>query len=380
MRVLHVHSGNLYGGIETVLVTLANSSDLCPAMEQHFALCFEGQLSENLRAAGAQVYLLGGVRIRRPKTLLKARKTLSSLLKSFDLVICHSAWSQAIFGPVVRAVQRPLVFWLHCAPDGRHWLERWARRVQPDLVICNSHFTRSALTNLYPRVPAQVIYYPVASLCSNHSLADRGLTRAELNTPEDAVVIVQASRMESWKGHSLLLTALGKLADVPGWVYWQVGGVQRPSEISYLEMLKSVVSQMGIADRVHFLGQRSDVARLMAAADIYCQPNTRPEPFGVAIVEALYAGLPVVATAMGGPAEVVDQSCGILISPDEGVLVSSLKLLIEDQVLRRSLGMAGPARAEKLCDPQQQIIRLYKAFSSISSLSAGQQSQIQRSA
>ena len=48
------------------------------------------------------------------------------------------------------------------------------------------------------------------------------------------------------------------------------------------------------------------VPRLMAAADIYCQPNTTPEPFGIAFVEALAAGVPVVTTAMGGPLEIVD--------------------------------------------------------------------------
>src|SRR2546422_5237601 len=56
MRVLHVSSGNLYGGIETLLLTLARHRNLCPGLDQHFALCFEGRLSEELAAVGARVH------------------------------------------------------------------------------------------------------------------------------------------------------------------------------------------------------------------------------------------------------------------------------------------------------------------------------------
>ena len=68
---------------------------------------------------------------------------------------------------------------------------------------------------------------------------------------------------------------------------------------------------------MRFLGQREDVPRLMAAADVFCQPNTGPEPFGIVLVEALYAGLPVVTSGFGGAAEIVDQTCGVLTAPGD---------------------------------------------------------------
>src|SRR5713226_7522255 len=109
MRVLYVHSGNMYGGVETLLATLARHRDLCPAMEPHYALCFDGRLSEELTAAGVPVHLLGKVRIRQPLTVLRARRMLGDLLlrEHFDLVVCHSTWSQSIFGPIVRAARLP---------------------------------------------------------------------------------------------------------------------------------------------------------------------------------------------------------------------------------------------------------------------------------
>jgi glycosyltransferase involved in cell wall biosynthesis len=101
-----------------------------------------------------------------------------------------------------------------------------------------------------------------------------------------------------------------------------------------------------------------DVARLLAAADIHCQPNTGPEPFGITFIEALYAGLPVVTTAIGGALEIVDGSCGIMIElNDPAALAEALGRLIEDRELRTRLGAAGPARATALCEPRAQLRR-----------------------
>ena len=137
MRVLHIYAGNLYGGIETMLATIARSPDLCPSLESHFALCFEGRLSDEITSARAPLYRLGAVQVRRPWTVWRARRALAEALRrdSFHAVICHSPWPLAIFGPVVRAAGRPLVFWLHEYLSGRSWIEKWARRCPPDLAI-----------------------------------------------------------------------------------------------------------------------------------------------------------------------------------------------------------------------------------------------------
>ncbi len=122
MRVLHVHSGNMYGGVETLLVTLARHRDLCPEMEPHYALCFEGRLSEELTAAGACPPAADGV-----ASATKARRLLRR--EQFNLVVCHSTWSQSLFGPVVHSLDLPLVFWLHGATNGLD-LAMWHPRVQ----------------------------------------------------------------------------------------------------------------------------------------------------------------------------------------------------------------------------------------------------------
>ncbi|MCP9494500.1 MAG: glycosyltransferase family 4 protein [Pyrinomonadaceae bacterium MAG19_C2-C3] len=367
MRVLHIYSGNLYGGVERVLVTLAQHRDLCPAMRPHFALCFDAQLSTELEATGAPVHRLGNVRVSQPFTVLRARRTLANLLRSeqFDCVICHSAWSQAIFAPVIHEAKVKQVFWLHDAITGSHWLERWARRTPPDLAICNSKFTAGTLPNLYPETNFEVINYPVAPSDENHSQSDCVALRAKLSTADDATVIIQVSRMERWKGHVLHLEALAKIRGVPDWVCWIVGGAQRPHEAAYMEELKHLAARHGITDRVRFLGHRTDVPKLLAAADIHCQPNTGPEPFGITFIEAMYAHLPVVTTAMGGACEIIDETCGALVPPfDFTSLATTLKRLIKSRELRVKLGTAAPARALHLCAPQTQMKRLYQVLAS----------------
>jgi glycosyltransferase involved in cell wall biosynthesis len=172
--------------------------------------------------------------------------------------------------------------------------------------------------------------------------------------------------MEEWKGQRLHLETLGQLRDLPNWVCWIVGAAQRPQEAAYERELHAVAKQHGIEERVRFAGQRSDVPRILSAADIYCQPNTSPEPFGLTLIEALQAGLPVITSAMGGATEIVNDSCGILVPPGSiADLASALKLLVNDAELRRRMGASGPARARELTDPAVQLSRLRNALAGL---------------
>lgn len=367
MHVLHVYSGNLYGGIETVLVSLARRRD--DRLNHAFALCFEGRLSRELEALGAPVHQLGEVRMRRPNSLRRARSRLGELLDAgtYDRVICHAAWSQALFGGVARRIGVPLVLWVHDAMRGNHWTERLAKRTSPELIICNSHYTAILLPALYPNVPITVLYAPVETAASRSSSEDRRGVRLELETADDAVVIVQASRMQRWKGHETVLAALSRLRSNPRWVLWIVGGPQRTEEREYQQVLVAAAHQLSIADRIRWAHERADVRRLFAAADVYCQTNLTPEPFGMVYVEALAAGLPVVASRGGGVVEIVDESCGMLVpAGDADALAQTLERLIADDAYRTSLAALGPLRARRLCDPDMQIARLRQMLASVS--------------
>jgi glycosyltransferase involved in cell wall biosynthesis len=122
------------------------------------------------------------------------------------------------------------------------------------------------------------------------------------------------------------------------------------------------VKDFGLSSRIQFLGARSDIPEVFGAADIFCQPNTGPEPFGIVFVEALYAGLPVVATRMGGAAEIVDESCGLLAEPDAQSVASALHRIVVEKELRQRLADGGPERARQLCDPGARIREIATAI------------------
>lgn len=365
MRVLHLGAGNLFGGVETFFVTLAKLRHLAPDMEPEFGLCFRGRLWDELTAAGVPVFDLGEVRVSRPWTVLRARKRLRQVMteRRFDVVVIHSGWVQLVFAPEVRRNGVRLAFFAHGPTDRPTLLDRWAARTRPDVVIANSRFTATSVPKLFPGVPTEVMYLPVQVELPADRDGTRAAVRADLGTPESAVVILTACRLERWKGHTLLFAALGELRELPGWVSWIAGGAQRPSELAYLNEVKGMADRLGVADRVRFLGQRSDVPRLLAAADIHCQPNTGPEPFGITFVEALAAGLPVVTTAIGGAMEIIDDSCGQLVPPaDPNALAKALHRLFADGELRRALGAGGRTRALALCDPATSLPRLATAL------------------
>lgn len=362
MRVLHVASGNLFGGIETLLITLAAQRAQLNGVEFGFALCFEGRLSNELRHAGARVAMLNAVRFSRPWTVWQARSRLAKILatETWDAVICHGCWLHALAAPAVRKARLPLIFWAHGIEDGRSWLAWMARRYPPDLVLANSKATReSMVANMFPAVATEVLYLPVAPPILNDAPRIRAETRAELGATNDTVVIVLACRLEAWKGHELLLNALARIKSTPNWTCWVIGGPQRPEEEVYLAELRRQVKQYGLDSRVQFLGQRSDVPELFASGDVHCQPNRGPEPFGIAFIEALYAGLPVVTMAIGGALEIVDETCGVLV-PEGNVsaLSAALEILVIDSRRRQELSRGGPVRATQLCDPNVRLSEL----------------------
>src|SRR6185503_6510780 len=325
MRVLHVHSGNLYGGVETMLLALAAFRSAAPAMESRFALCFDGRFSREMTDAGVQVDALSPVRFSRPWTTWRARRRLAALLAADrpDFVLCHSDWSQALAGPVVQRARIPLVRWFHAPPAGTHWLERLAAWSRPDFVICNSDYTAQGVAARHGDVPRATIR--PAALLAPAVAGNRDRVRASLGAGPEAIVILQVGRVEPGKGHAVLFQALARLADRDHWVAWEAGGAQRDSEVRYLGVLSLAAAQLGVANRVRFLGERPDVAELYSAADIYCQPNTRPDSYGLTFIEAMHAGLPVLTSRLRGAIEPVSDTCGVLVAPgDPDALAAAL--------------------------------------------------------
>ncbi|WP_375770770.1 glycosyltransferase family 4 protein [Archangium gephyra] len=357
-RVLHLAAGNLYGGVETFLVTLAKSPR---RLEHRFALFFEGRLATELREAGASVEVLGPARLGRPWTLVGPQLRLRRLLRAWspELVVYHSTWLKLVAAPALLGYRQAL--FVHNQVDPHHRLDRLMARFPPDALLTNSEFTAGSVSALVPRPAPLVAGCPVEDRIPKEPEM-RQAVRQELGVAEGTTLILQLSRMEPGKGHALLLEALARLGRDAAWECLVVGGAQRPEERAYEERLRAQAAQWGLTDRVRFLGQRADVPRLFTAADVFCHPNVVPEGFGIVFVEAMYAGLPVLTTDMGGAREIIDETCGARVAPRAEALAEVLARWVADPGARRALGHAGRERAERLYLPSVRVRLLEDAL------------------
>jgi glycosyltransferase involved in cell wall biosynthesis len=350
VTLLHVAAGNTYGGIERMLVTLASTAH--PAVRQEFAVSFGGRLEQELRDAGVVVHRLPSPRASRPLMIWRARRAFMAMQAKAapDVTIFHSAWPHAMFAGTARSGGARICFWQHQPITAPAWPDRWARFVRPDVAVFNSRFTQARPA--FADVPGRVIYCPVAEPSAVNAEERRSL-RAALGAGDGDVVVLMAARLERWKGHEVLLKAAKLLpADVPVRIW--IAGASQASGSRYASELAAAAADL--RGRVSLLGERDDVATLMRLADVYCQPNLKGEPFGIAIAEAMRAGLPCVVSAGGGAGELLDESCGVVVAPgDAAGIATALERLAADPAARRRIGEAAEQQASRLTDPAGRI-------------------------
>jgi glycosyltransferase involved in cell wall biosynthesis len=169
--------------------------------------------------------------------------------------------------------------------------------------------------------------------------------RAELGLPEQAPVIVTVCRLFPSKGAGELIRCVPSLrGEFPEVRLVVVGGEMT---LGFRSELEQLAHSLGVADNVKFTGLRDDVARMMAAADVFAMPSLG-EPFGLVYIEAMAMKLPVVALDSGGAPEVVEHGVtGLLAAPgDRDALLAHLLELLRDPKLRHSMGERGRQTVE----------------------------------
>jgi glycosyltransferase involved in cell wall biosynthesis len=163
--------------------------------------------------------------------------------------------------------------------------------------------------------------------------------REQLGGSETRPLVLTPARLDAQKGHRVLLKAI---VSVPDAVFVLAGeGHER-------EPLEGLAAQLGIAERVRFLGRREDVPQLLATCDVFALPSLY-EGSSLAVLEAMAAGVPVVSSAIGGTDELIeDGESGLLVPPgDADALAAALRWVLGDPELRESLAARARERVER---------------------------------
>ncbi len=353
------HSGELGGG-ELSLFDYAGTTRL-PAQVAVFE---PGPFFDRLEEAGiaAEVIAAGSVlNVRRDNGIAKVLGIVPSLTRSILALARRMRRAQLVYANSQKALvvaalangiaRRPLIWHLHDIMTATHF-SGTMRRVAIGLsnrfathLIANSHATEVSYRQAGGKLPVTVIHNGIDP--APFADVDRSGVRAALvrdaGIPEEAPIVALFGRLSSWKGQDVALAAI---AAVPGAHLVLVGSAMF-GDGAFEASLRRDVTALGIGDRVHFLGFRSDVAALMTGVDVIVHASTAPEPFGRVIAEAMMAGTPVVASAAGGAIEIVEDGTGVLVPPgDVGALAAAIRHLIADPVA--AVAMAQRARATAL--------------------------------
>jgi glycosyltransferase involved in cell wall biosynthesis len=350
---LFVQSTTEVGGAESVLLNLFRASEELRRRSVVATLGYgSGDLPEQLRRAGALVITFKMPRLRYGWRLLPVFRDLRALVRRAGVraIVGNGAHPSAVGGVLARLSGARSVFLVHqiCDYPLRANDPRLvAALLAPcDLLIAVSRAAETAVARLRPRTPHALVHNGTA--VRDVSPAEAQTARAELGARPADTLIGVFGRLQRSKGHDVLIDAFARIArDRPNLRLAVVGGSVFGLEPEYADELKRAVNRLGLGDRTVFTGFRSDIPRLMAACDIVCNPSRAPESFGMAVVEAMMLGRPVVAAAGGGPSEIIaTEEHGVLVPPgDVPALAAALAVLADDPERRRRLGAAARVRA-----------------------------------
>ncbi|WP_068815533.1 glycosyltransferase [Phormidesmis priestleyi] len=317
MKILFLDHSGVLGGAELFLLDVARRyQDSCLV-----GLMAEGSFKARLEQEHIPVRVLNkqAIAVNRDSSIWQSLMSLrqivpliaevAALSREYD-VICTNTAKALVVGAIASLFsRRPLVHFLHDILTVEHFSQINVRLV-PGLtnrfaarVIANSKATQTAFVSAGGNAKlTEVIYNGFVPERFQTSSANELQLRQELEL-EGRFVVGNFSRLSPWKGQHVLLEAL---AHCPDNVTALFVGDALFGEDEYVDCLHQQVAELGLHDRVKFLGFRADVSELMSACDLVAHTSTSPEPFGRVIVEAMLCQRPIVATAAGGVVELIE--------------------------------------------------------------------------
>lgn len=337
-RILYVITLPDLGGAQTHVRSLIARA--CREYDVHLATSARGPLTEDVQAYGATVHLVPGLaRAIDPLADLRAINACVDLVHKINprLIHAHSSKAGVLARVAARIARVPVIFTAHgwgFAP-GVPAMQRLAVWVSEMLtarlaakIICVSHYDRR-LAERY-RLGGRDL------LVTIHNGLDCEADRAAPD--RQPVDIVMTARFHRQKDQQTLVRAFALLNRSDARLVFIGAGPELPA-------CRALVRALGIEARVRFLGERRDIAALLAQAQIFALIS-RYEGLPISILEAMRAGLPVVASDVGGVCEALEHGVTGLLTPrgDVQAVAAALQTLLADPQLRRRMGEAGRQR------------------------------------
>ena len=376
LRVAYIDHCALLSGGELALARMLPAL----AVDAHVVLAEDGPLVQLLEEIGIETTVL--LMRQRTRSLSRSRVvpgvdvvrgvmdtaryvwSLRRWLKVRDFDVVHTnSLKAAVYGGIAGRLAGIPVVWHVRDRIADDYLPRPAVRLVrllslrlPSSVIANSRATSATLPR--PRRALSEVLV-LADATNMHDDQTRERVHVVYNAAEfsqvakrpsvehDELVVGIVGRLAPWKGQDVFLRAFAEAFPTGGRAI--LVGSAMFGEQEYERMLHELAHTLGIEARVEFVGFRDDVPAELRKLDVFVHASVIPEPFGQVIIEAMAAGLPVIASGAGGPLEIITEGVdGMFHKPgDAADLASVLQRLAKDADLRRRLGQAAYASVER---------------------------------
>lgn len=359
VRIAHLIESDGPGGAERVVADLATHLQASGASNVVFLPAEgEGWLARQLAGSGVAIEHF---RLNTPVSPACAR-SLASAFRRHGIDVAHShEFSMAVYGAWaswLAGVQH--VITMH---GSRYYANRLRRRIAMRAAVAVSGRTVAVSNNLAAQLSndlhvARSRFAIIANGVRHPEVASSTLRQELQLGPEDRL-LVSVGNLYPVKGHRFLIDAMSLLANRYPTLHLAICG-----RGELFETLKAQAARRGVERRVHLLGLRSDIAAVLAAADVFVHPSVS-EGLPLALLEAMFAGRPIVASDVGEVAiALAAGDAGILVTPgDFEELAAALDRLLRDPERARTIGQRARRRALKEYGVEQMVGRyvdLYK--------------------
>jgi glycosyltransferase involved in cell wall biosynthesis len=343
IRVLIVIKGLGHGGAERLLLDTVTSADTAAFdYEIAYVLSSADALAPAIRTHGIPVHALGATGNVDLRWMRRLRELLAR--GQFDIAHFHLPYTAALGRLVVLSLPartRPLTLytehslWDKVSPPVKA-LNRLSIRTDRSLIAVSEAAYEALPSRLRHR--ARIVVHGIDRSESQRAMVQRDEIRArlrrELDVPERSLLVVTVAGLRAEKGYDVLLDAAHLVVRRGLPLHFAAAG-----EGALHDEVRARHGALGLDDRFRFLGHRSDALELIAGADMFVLAS-RQEGLPVVLMEATSVGTPIVATAVGGVPQVIeDGRNGIVVPPgDPEALAGALERLATDPDLRAELG------------------------------------------
>ena len=329
MKVLYLLNFAGKAGTERYVETLVKYLSADGLVEPYFAYNEGGLLVERLEAMGVPCRR---VEMRR-RFDKKAARDLAALCAEWDIELVHCHYLREHYTALLakKYNKKIRVVYTNHFVLANDFVTRLSNRFMDKkqdqmIAVCNKG-REQLIANGWSGDRIQVIFNAVDMDAWAGDRSESTL-RAELGLDEDRFVMLCASRFADDKGHKYLIDSIKRLTELTDVPFTLVLAGDGP----LLEPTRQQVRDLGLEDYVKFIGFRKDIKNLYKGSDLYVN-SSQHEALSFLIIEAMAAGLPVIATDMGGNSDIVnDQAgCGLLVTYDDpDSMAGAMKRFLED--------------------------------------------------